>query len=97
MWSFSGYCILNLWNAKSAEPSPQRGELEGGEDVCLELFPNAVLSPLTNTSHTCACVDGGTKAWYDEHTMKKPATLSLSMMMRSAEVMSLGYGALGRE
>jgi hypothetical protein len=29
--------------------------------------------------------------------MKKSTTLSLSMMMRSAEVMSLGYGALGRE
>jgi hypothetical protein len=37
------------------------------------------------------------KAWYDEHTMKKPTTLSLCMMMRSAEVMSLGCGALGRE
>jgi hypothetical protein len=37
------------------------------------------------------------KAWYDERTMKKPATPSLCMMMRSAEVMSLGYGALGRE
>jgi hypothetical protein len=29
--------------------------------------------------------------------MKKAATLSFYMMMRSAEVMSLGYGALGRE
>jgi hypothetical protein len=37
------------------------------------------------------------KAWYDGFTMKKLATRSSSMMMRSAEVMSLGYGALGRE
>jgi hypothetical protein len=29
--------------------------------------------------------------------MEKSSTLSLSMMMRSAEVMSLGYRALGRE
>jgi hypothetical protein len=29
--------------------------------------------------------------------MKKLATLPLCMMMCSAEVMSLGYGALGRE
>jgi hypothetical protein len=32
-----------------AEHSPQRGELEGGENVCPELFPNTVLPPTTNT------------------------------------------------
>ncbi|MBN1976471.1 MAG: hypothetical protein JW918_03635, partial [Anaerolineae bacterium] len=31
---------------------PQRGELEGGENVCPELFPNTVLPPTTNTPTT---------------------------------------------
>ena len=32
-----------------AKPSPQRGELEGEENVCPELFPNTVLPLTTNT------------------------------------------------
>jgi hypothetical protein len=44
---FSGPSFLSQLGGE-AELSPQRGELEGGENVCPELFPNTVLPPTTN-------------------------------------------------